>query len=523
MKGILLFIALLLTTYMRAQNADASLVGGQLIITQIANFSSTQLFELTQVGTDLNIREAIGGGFSVSGGVVIIDAQNVQVPLAAITNGILIDGVSVPNLGNEQDRVSIEADLNLGSGDLTIQNVARVQQLGTVSTTSGNVSYTTTKDILMKYSPLTQGEIITQSGNITFNANQQATPANGVHSGILVDKMASLQSVDGDIILNGRGGDVSNFNHGVFMNNGGQVQTTGTGNITLNGTMAPGCNQINRGVYVRSTASLNETSIISVVDGDIEIIGSSNGLSSSEGVWLDGNITSSGVGTITVTGSGGVYTTGNDGVVINGYNISSVTGDILITGNGGGNGGGNENSGVIMFQGTIESTGAATITINGNAGLGIDENYGVKLRGGAFVRSVNSAISITGEANSNATGIENYGIYLESNPQVVSTGTASINLTGIGSNGAEDLFATAAAAGGIIGGSSASGDITINTDTLSLADVTTGNMFDVNLQSTGNLFILPRTASTTIGLGDNASGELNLTSEELNTFADGFL
>ena len=158
--------------------------------------------------------------------------------------------------------------------------------------------------------------------------------------------------------------------------------------------------------------------------------------------------------------------------------ISVVDADLTLTGTGGDAGA----SHGLNIQGTVTSTGtggnAGTITLVGTAANSGSSSDGVRISGGT-VRSTEGAIVITG-----------------------TTPTTAANEFSTTSSGA-------------IGDGTTTADITINANTIELGTGT-------NIQSTGNLNILPRTDSTTIGLGNSATGTLNLDATEIGYFADGF-
>ena len=111
-------------------------------------------------------------------------------------------------------------------------------------------------------------------------------------------------------------------------------------------------------------------------------------------------------GTITITGTSGDGTNLNDGVQIR-NSVTSVDGDIHITGQASANNTGFLNFGVKVQSAQIASTGtganAAKITINGTSGGGSSDNSGVRIEGGTgSVTSVEGDIHITGQGGAGA-------------------------------------------------------------------------------------------------------------------------
>ena len=194
--------------------------------------------------------------------------------------------------------------------------------------------------------------------------------------------------------------------HGIELNSTATVQTA-SGAITLTGKGGTS------GAGVRIIGS----STVQSVDGAITIDGTGK---ADHGVEISGgsSVRSTGTGasaaTITITGTGGTGVDKN-GVMIDGAGtlITSVDGDISITGSAAGNFGVE-----ISATAVVSSTGTAAITINGNGPSGVEvKNSGVTATSGA--------IAITGTATS-ATGVR-----LTGNGSI-STTTGSITLTGTG-------------------------------------------------------------------------------------------
>ncbi|MBN2520813.1 MAG: filamentous hemagglutinin N-terminal domain-containing protein [Bacteroidales bacterium] len=289
--------------------------------------------------------------------------------------------------------------------------------------------------------------------------------------GIYTASGATITAVLGSITLTGTGGQGSgDSNRGIYHSGASTISSTGTGasaaTITITATGGSGVSS-NRGLY-------NNNSTITSKDGAISITGTGNGTGTiNYGIYNFDSavISSTGTGTyaasITLNGTGSSNgTSDNNGV----YNltssvISSVDGDISITGVG--NGSTTDCIGIFNDNSTIESTGsgssAAKITLIGTGGNGTDDNIGVYNNNStAIIRSVDGDISITGTGR--GSGDNNYGISIDDGAIVQSTGTgayaASINMTGTGSNGTERNYGLAITlAGSTV--TSVDGDITL--------------------------------------------------------------
>jgi len=115
--------------------------------------------------------------------------------------------------------------------------------------------------------------------------------------------------------------------------------------------------------------------------------------------------------------------------------ISSVIGDISITGHGSAAATVNRNYGVeLNFGAAVQSTGAARITINGTGGSGTSTNYGARAEGNdTKITSSGGDISITGQGGTGASGLSGVGLLLGS--LVSATNGAKIIIDGTGGAG----------------------------------------------------------------------------------------
>ncbi|WP_197998444.1 tandem-95 repeat protein, partial [Gimesia aquarii] len=263
--------------------------------------------------------------------------------------------------------------------------------------------------------------------------------------GVFLANTASVTSTDGAILLTGEGGNGTvTGNYGVVISNNSLVTSLGTGinaaTIAIDGTGGSGTSN-NYGI------NLNNSSVTSA-DGNISLTG--QGGSGTEisniGVFIDnsGLVSSTGTGpdaaTITINGTAGTGTNDNHGVLLNSISITSVEGDISLTGQGGGSGTGTNNTGIYMVGPNISSTGiganAASITLNGTGGNGTANSFGMYLNG-VTLNSIDGDISLTGQGG-DGTGINNVGVYMDFG-SISSTGTgtdaATITIDGTGGAG----------------------------------------------------------------------------------------
>jgi mucin-19 len=261
----------------------------------------------------------------------------------------------------------------------------------------------------------------------------------------------TVTSVSGNILIDGNTGisgqavtTARGFNNYGVYNTAGTISTTGSATITLNGIAGgSGNSAAGDGIY---NAGLIESTAAG--GGGITLIGyagdGNNG--NNYATWIFGGTVSTVDGNIVIDGNTG----------ISGQSVTTL---------------GIWNDGVrIDASGTVSSTGLGSITITGigsGAPVASFSNYGVLLNT-STVTSVNGNISISG-TGANTTGGADYGVYLLNNPTVYTTGSGNITLTGVGGNGNTGISSMAASGINQIGGASDTGNITLNADTLSLA------------------------------------------------------
>ncbi|MEQ9068858.1 MAG: hypothetical protein RLO18_19135, partial [Gimesia chilikensis] len=215
-----------------------------------------------------------------------------------------------------------------------------------------------------------------------------------------------MTSIDGNISLSGQGGNGSgDGNIGTYLESGSEIYSTGTGTdaatITITGTSGSS-NYLGFGIKITAE------SILSSVDGDILVQGIAGNGSGDLNTGLDINgadIISSGEGTdaatITLAGTGGSGTNSARGVNLQNSSVTSIYGDITLTGQGGA-ASGDSNIGVNIQNTTVTSTGlgtnAAKINIAGTGGTGNNWKYGVNVSDAlSNVSSVDGAITIVSQ------------------------------------------------------------------------------------------------------------------------------
>lgn len=457
--------------------------------------------------------------------------------------------------------------LLLDPGSVTIQNGANVAPPGTMDTFndgyinaqlgSGNLSISTANstnggaetvtfnsNVVISWAAATtltvtagQSMVVTGGCSITstnaganFDALTLSNSANtagnyvGIDLGDSVNGGISFTSTSGNIQITGVGGTTGNTNIGIRTFTGGGVSTTGSGSITMTGT-GGSSGTGSDGIYYFRNA-------FSTIDGNITFIGNPSAPSvsgSSKGVNMSvtgaTSIASNGAGAISITGTGGNSSTNGGNTGVYGLNtggvfitISSARGALSITGTGNGanqDAAGNQGiflSGVVIF---VTATGSITLTGTGSttASPGSTTNLqGIYMGDVANSRAVQiSAAGGTINMTGTAGGGNNDGIYMEEvNSLIYQTGAGNINITGTATGTGYGFNFQANVSDGIqLQG--ASGTLTISADTMNVL----GN---IAATTAGTIVVQPITTSTSIGIGDNASGTLAISDLSLGAF-----
>lgn len=312
--------------------------------------------------------------------------------------------------------------------------------------------------------------------------------------GLVVNEGAIIRSVDGDVTMNGVGGNGSGgSNRGFDLFGFGRIESTGTGslaaNISISGTGGDG-GEFNHALS--SSPTETAAALISSVDGDIQIDGTTgqvltNGRNSA--VYIASPIQATGDGNITVNGTATFGTFLNRGVFFAGRaSVSTNSGDLVSTGIGA-QGSGDQNDGITVSNEATLSTSSGLISLDGTSGT--NNSHGVEIFGNA-----------------------------DGGGRVRSTGGGRIQIIagGAGTGAKNDFQAFDNAT---IGGPGATGDISIAADTMELSP-------GVVVQSSGKLNIAPMTqglGAQSISLGYLSPGgrtDLNLTDSELATIQSNF-
>ena len=462
-----------------------------------------------------NILIQAGGRNPVAGNSLFIDNRSSNLTISGANLSAAINTTSVTLQANNDITVDDNVTgTTLGNG-LTLQAGRSItfNQNRTINLNSGNFSAkinhenanTANRDSGAAQFVMNPGsQILTNGGDVTIEHGTFGANAVGEVS----ISNATINSGTGNISITGTGRAGGINNNGIYLANGSVVESTGTGSITLNGTGSSGTSD-NRGIQIVRAGTR-----VSSVDGNITLTGISG--SGSLGNGSDGIqiadlslVESTGRGNITLTGTASSGEEFNAGVEILDGSVSSVDGNISLTGTGGA--GTKDRNFGIDIRGVVEATGRGNITLTGTGGNGRNNNSGVQIaQTGTKLSAAGGNISITGTGN--GTGSNNYGIDIRS--VVEATGNGSITLEGTGTNGGEGILLMDNAsinATGTVGGT-----ITLRADEINLLGTR-------QIKGAGILQLEPLDPSLGITIGGTTSdARLNLDTAKLNSLQNGF-
>lgn len=260
-----------------------------------------------------------------------------------------------------------------GAGNIAISGDSGVVLDSDISTAAGSILIT--------------GNVASWTGPYDSNTPSYGA-ATGDFKGVTLGTGTSIYTAGGDIAIAGKGGTTGLNQFGVYMTASSSISTTGAGNIVIKGYGGPsasdnfGSGGSHTGLYFNGAAT-GTAAEITTVNGNIMLVGTGNGsggaTDNNGGVALQwAKAQSTGTGSISITGVAGPGASPGVVVAWTGSEVSTVSGDITITGTGGGTqvtGAGFVSKGVSVIDGIVRATGTGNVTligIEGAAGTGLD-------------------------------------------------------------------------------------------------------------------------------------------------------
>jgi filamentous hemagglutinin family protein len=415
-----------------ALNTATVTAGGNIFLTGRGGYN----------GSGTGYYQLNGSAVSSTGGTVSIVGETAS----ATSVGVNLAGGSVQVSG--------------GVGGILISSPKNVSISTNLSTAGG--------DILVKANVATWTDPFDPMDTPTFGTTS------GSFDGVVVNSGVSINANGGDIAIAGKGGNTGANQHGVRMYAAAAtpttIATTGTGTITLYG------------------------------QGGLSSGNAGGGLGGSHGGFrFDGNAT---------------------GVI----DISTQHGDIKMVGAGGGTGVSSDNNGGgVFFYTKVRATGTGSIDIAGTPGVGASVGLAA-IFAQTEISTVSGNIALTGTGGtayvndgsfSGAQGAK--GLWI-SGATVRTTGSGGITLRGIdGTDGPAILISDVTYGAVTLGNAAMTGDLTIQTNSLTYVGTNT----IAHQAGSGILTFRTDTAPTNLVFYGSGGG-LQLTSAIVNAFSGNF-
>ena len=353
-------------------NADAATSGGDISITGIAGDAGA--------GQAHGVNFVSGAGINADAGSVTLHGTGgagtgstvgVQVSATEVVGngGIHITGVGGTGTGAGINLPSIPSLVTTG-GDITLHGTGStlgglgIGYSGTIDAGGGDISLTgISTGTVNNLHGIVRSAATTTTGTGTITMHGTASP-DGHGSGILLGGTAPVTTGGGGISLTGIGGGAgtTSGNSGVLVN-GAVISGPGAGSaLTIHGTGGASTQNFPHGVEINGGGQLLTSGGDIVVTG----IGGANSAAQALGVNIPGGsqISAGGTGAVTLTGTGGAAA-GNSqfGVFLNGGTVSTNDGPISVTGTAG------DQSGTLSGSRGIYKSSGTVVIVGGDHDL----------------------------------------------------------------------------------------------------------------------------------------------------------
>ena len=468
----------------------------------------------------VHIRDALTEITSVAGAIEIIGEGNRRDQAEQSNTGVVVAaGGSIrstgvgPNAGTIRVRGTGGAGTSFNDAVLVTNSGTKITSvdgdIDIVGFGSSNVTEVNNTGVEIRSGAIVES---TGLGASAATISITGTGGNGTryNDGVFVDELGTrISSVDGDILLTGIAKGSGGWNTGTRIDDGASIGSTGVGpaagRITISGTGSGGDGN-NRGVWLADAATAIRT-----VDGDLLIQGTGDDRIFSQGILIGrGTIEATGVGphaaSIVMDGTGG-----NGGVYISIARVITRDGDVNLFGTGGAYDAASSRGVVLAREALVRSRGIGDITLIGSGSDGTGKNHGVVVGSGSVIESTDvtpdaGSIFLQGTAGpeSSSQGVRvadagtsilshggditlvgkvdeghDYGLQIEFDATVASTGSGNINLASEGADSAAILFDAIS-----LGTATSTGTIGIESTRLKLTcDVVLHGVDEVNFRA----------------------------------------
>lgn len=384
------------------------------------------------------------------------------------TSGILITFGSVTSTGASAGDVilrgvggnsSLNSGVSLSSTNAVTTNGANIFIIGKGSTAAGiasTIGITLNQGVLstntgnigisgyggrggaqngLGVSIINGASVLTDTGNISIEGRGATLGSSGINPGVFIggSSTTSVSTTSGTINIDGIGGSVGSMNNGVEISSRGVVSSTGSSPV---GKIT--INGMGGVSFFSHGVLVSNNGRVTSVGGDIGISGTAT--STSSGIYGVG-LTGTGVvqttgGKIGITGAVAGSGNANYGILLQ-RPIQTTRGVVSLSGTGGGNGSGSQNFGVFIDGGSIGSTGslAGAIALVGVGGSGTSSGMGVAFDSTGSITTKDANVSIIGKGSTAPTATSlNVGVYFV-NGSFISTESGTIGISGFGGKG----------------------------------------------------------------------------------------
>ncbi len=450
-----------------ALNADIASINEKLNIELIADSDNSGIGAINITNADIDTNNGVFTGFGI--GLIITNNSNIRTEdgditltsngqnnvLNALGIGIDVNSVLESTAGNITLTGTGGNGIDLAYG-LTVANNSNIRShdgdITLIGTGGNNADNVDGIGIVL-------GGVVESTGVGTISLIGTGGTGGDAQGAVFgFEGSSGVRSVDGDIVVIGtaNGDGISAFgDHGILVFRDGFLETTGTGNIILNGTGGiantfTGIGSNNAGIWI-------EGELIASDSGDVSLAGiSGNGTELDRGIeLLDDSLITANNGLISLDATGGVVLRGaemssdfggifirgrglSDGIEVYGIGIledstiSTETGDIRLEGIGG-DGSGSGHRGILARDSQIFSSGSGNVNLRGIGGNTSGENNdGIVIINSLIQTQDSASIFLDGRAGEGSTFLE--GILIAFGTRFLSQ-DGDIELSGVGGVG----------------------------------------------------------------------------------------
>ena len=349
-----------------------------VFLTSSANISATGAGNVTITGTAANgTNQAYGiqirgSNVTTSSGSLTVNGTSCGTGTFYVIGVLLTSSanISATGVGNVTITGSTPGNFSTGVGINVIDAASKVYANGGMITLTasslnlaGKVNATGTGGISMTgRNIVVTGNITTEAGDISLTGNNGSYQT-GTFDGVCISGSGvNVNTTSGNITIDGRAGGGS-VNAGVNLTSS-KVQAGVSGCVSITGVSGNG-----NVLFARVPGILASAATVTTSSGSLSVNGTSCGTGcDSMGVLLtSSNISATGTGNVTITGTAANGTDYAYGIVVGGSTVTTSSGSLTVNGTSCGTGW--NSRGVFLTSSNISATGAGYVTITGTAAI----------------------------------------------------------------------------------------------------------------------------------------------------------